>query len=344
MKNQLKFDGLSLLLFILLSIVTVFSFSSTFLGGNKISSAKAFQGASCPNPADNAKWYCAGECADLPIRNLFNGTYPPDGSDEWRNQKAANCSINPSQCQITTSCSVPSPTQQPTTPTPTQILQPTSYYKPITIDPKDPLSFLLGLLQLLGITTSTQNTAFPTPGIYPTIGLPPIVTGVPNQDIAAVIALANNITTYCGGYLDGSNLNCLDQFTLHPNAKFYIVNSVHFYYWEQCVDFVKALIAMTTGIMVPSVGNAINMFIYPPSGADYRFDRHLPSEGMPQPGDVAIWNYDTFGHAAFVVGNGDTAGTFKVTEANWDGKGGVRIHDKSISSAELMGFLRLVKL
>lgn len=85
--------------------------STALLQRNKQTiTSKALEATSCPNPDDNSKWYCAGECADQNIRDLFNGTYPPDGSDEWRNEKAANCHIIASQCQTTTSCSVPSPT------------------------------------------------------------------------------------------------------------------------------------------------------------------------------------------------------------------------------------------
>lgn len=55
----------------------------------------------CSSTSDN--WYCAGECANQTARNAFNGTYPPDGSDEWRAEKAKNCNISASACS-TASC------------------------------------------------------------------------------------------------------------------------------------------------------------------------------------------------------------------------------------------------
>lgn len=59
---------------------------------------------------DSEDWYCAGECANDAVRSIFNGTYPPDGSDEWRNEKAGNCGITEDKCSTTASCTVPSPT------------------------------------------------------------------------------------------------------------------------------------------------------------------------------------------------------------------------------------------
>lgn len=58
-----------------------------------------------PPPGENPvcesakdKWYCAGECADANERSLFNATYPDDGSDEWRAERAGNCKIDVDDC------------------------------------------------------------------------------------------------------------------------------------------------------------------------------------------------------------------------------------------------------
>ena len=112
MKKYKKGEIMTALMVISLVVIGVSTVISTaLLQRNKQTiTSKALEATSCPNPDDNSKWYCAGECADQSIRDLFNGTYPPDGSDEWRNEKAGNCGIGASVCQSTTSCGIPSPT------------------------------------------------------------------------------------------------------------------------------------------------------------------------------------------------------------------------------------------
>lgn len=209
---------------------------------------------------------------------------------------------------------------------------------------------------LFGNTTQSSNgnitpTISPTinPDNYPTITLPPIITNAPTQNISLIIALVQNINTYCQGRLDQNNISCLDKFSVHPNAKFYLVNSVIAFRVEQCADFVKALEAMTNGVLIGTIDNAIRFFtdLKPP-----QYERHYRSEGNIQVGDIAFWDYDTYGHTGKVVSVDLTGKTFQVAEANWDGKlvngvwvglGGIRIGTKSLNSPNLMGWLRLKK-
>ncbi len=80
--------------------------SSTLVRTDKNQTTQTSAAVNC----DTDKWYCAGECASSAVRDIFNGTYPPDGSGNWRQEKAANCKIDVSKCATTATCTVPSPT------------------------------------------------------------------------------------------------------------------------------------------------------------------------------------------------------------------------------------------
>ncbi len=59
--------------------------------------------ATCGSTAD--PWYCAGECANQSVRDTFNGVYPPDGSSQWKKEKAKNCGFNDAALCPTHDCS-----------------------------------------------------------------------------------------------------------------------------------------------------------------------------------------------------------------------------------------------
>lgn len=94
--------------------------SNIFLSkGKQTTKSLAADVPSCPSgDKDDNNWYCAGECADQPIRDLFTNDCrdKPENCPEvtpalkWRNEKARNCNIAESQCKTINTCSVPSPT------------------------------------------------------------------------------------------------------------------------------------------------------------------------------------------------------------------------------------------
>ena len=95
---------------IAIGIVVILGISTLVSSVANLKNRQQTTHASAAENCDSDAWYCAGECASAPVRDIFNGTYPPDGSSHWRNEKAGNCHIDPSQCATTVTCTVPSPT------------------------------------------------------------------------------------------------------------------------------------------------------------------------------------------------------------------------------------------
>ncbi len=243
----------------------------------------------------------------------------------------------------------PSPSTSPSTTTePTQT--PCVTEVPRTND-SGPMNLVVGLFDIL-INGTNVNSPCST-GLTPTpipSGTAPTPTRVPNIDASDIYIFVQNVKTYCDGRLIKTNINCLNSFSLDPNLKSYLVNSVNNYGCAQCADTVKGIIAMTTGVMIGEVKSAINWWNNPPVTSNYTFDKIKRGEGSPQFGDVAIWSYGVYGHAGFVTRYDTGGNTFEIVEANYDGssfecKGGIRISDKSAkTNTELMGWLRLRKL
>ena len=103
----------------------------------------------------------------------------------------------------------------------------------------------------------------------------------------------------------------------------------------QCVGFVQAVIAGITGQPLNNGGNAIEFASKVPSGYTY-IDK---SNGIPQEGDLPIWDHGVFGHIAYITKVYSNT-VFEVAEGNYDYKGGVRLRDKSIDDYGLLGWLR----
>ncbi|MBI3620228.1 hypothetical protein HY214_03755 [Candidatus Roizmanbacteria bacterium] len=76
--------------------------SSVFLKNRQTQTTKA-SGTLLENCDDN-NWYCAGECADPNVRQIFSDTYktPLNPALTWRTQKASNCKITVDRCSSTT--------------------------------------------------------------------------------------------------------------------------------------------------------------------------------------------------------------------------------------------------
>lgn len=205
------------------------------------------------------------------------------------------------------------------------------------ISSSSPITFLQELLKILFSFSSTGPISSPPPVIsgYPTIPISPFVTTAPDPNTSSIIALVDNISRYCGGSVNFSNVSCLDQFSMNANTKTYFLHSADRFYYLQCVDFVKGVVAMTSGVLIGWFGNAINGATNPPPG--FQFIRK--DLGTIQAGDLPIWDNDTYGHIAYVIqlSGGDT---FQVVEANYEGRGGVRIAQKTLSYPNLLGWVR----
>ncbi|OGK37615.1 hypothetical protein A3F60_01810 [Candidatus Roizmanbacteria bacterium RIFCSPHIGHO2_12_FULL_39_8] len=349
MNPPIKIDKLSFVLFAALLILAILIFVPTFFSPEKRTTTTSAQ----------EEWRCPGPNCDKCGCLGF-----------WGNQCTDFCSRNPGKGQ----CGCVKPGTQPTnTPIPTSpAFNPSSTPPPGTETPSitntltltptpttatdNSTSFADALLSALFDDNSGNLTSSITPTTdpnnYPTITLPPIVTNAPTQDISAVIAFVQNVQAYCGGRLDYKTViqdRCLDKFYVQPNAKFYFIASMDINGVAECTMGVKAWEAMTNGVLIGKVENAIKFFtdLKPP-----QYERHYKSEGNIQVGDIAFWDYDTYGHTGKVVSVDLTSKTFQVAEANWDGQlvngiwvglGGVRIGTKSLNSPNLMGWLRLKK-
>jgi hypothetical protein len=347
MNPTIKIDKLSFVLFAALLILALLIFIPTFFSTEKrTTNTSAREGWRCPGPNCD-KCGCSGfwgdQCSEFCSQN------PGSGQCGCKNPQEL-----PTSTPIPTSpSSNPSPTTQPDvniilTPT----ISGTQSDLTNTTSPNNSTDYFGAFISFLfGNTTQSSNGAItptisPTtdPNNYPTITLPPIVTNAPIQDISAVIAFVENVQKYCGGRIDYSNVSCLNNFYIQPNAKYYFVASVEIRGIEECAMAVKGWEAMTNGVLIGEVDNAIRFFTdrKPP-----QYERHYKSEGGIQIGDLAFWNNDTYGHTAKVIGVNPQNKTFTVAEANWDGKGGVRTSEKrlegGLDSEKLMGWLRYRK-
>ena len=57
--------------------------------------------------------------------------------------------------------------------------------------------------------------------------------------------------------------------------------------------------------------------------------------------DLAIWDYDTWGHIAYVI-QVNSSNVFQVAEANFSSNGKVEITSKTVDSPNLIGWIRRV--
>lgn len=344
MNPPIKIDKLSFILFAALLVLAFLIFIPTFFSSEKRTTTTSAQ----------EEWRCPGPNCDKCGCSGF-----------WGGQCTDFCSRNPGKGQCgcvkpgTQPTNTPIPTSPSSNPSPTTSFNLSNTPTPTITDTQSGLKNTTSLSNsagyigalisfLFGSTTQSLNgditpTISPTisPNNYPALTLPPFVTNAPTQDISAIIAFVENVQKYCGGRIDYLNVNCLNNFYIQPNAKFYFVASIEIRGIEECAMAVKGWEAMTNGVLIGEVDNAIRFFT---DRKPSQYERHYKAEGDIKIGDLAFWNNDTYGHTAKVIGVNPQNKSFTVAEANWDGKGGIRIHEKSLLNENLMGWLRFNKL
>ena len=83
------------------------------------------------------------------------------------------------------------------------------------------------------------------------------------------------------------------------------------YYGAQCKDFVEKFTTENFGVSFP--GNAIDL-IYCAIPSGWQRIKNTP-EFLPQPGDIALWAYGTYGHTGIIVSA--NLNTFVSVDQNW---------------------------
>ena len=145
-----------------------------------------------------------------------------------------------------------------------------------------------------------------------------------------------------GGVVAVSNVNCVDKLILPPGVSAQTISELKIstlYAGEgflQCVGFVRASVMRKYGTTLTNGGHAIDYATKIPGG--YRFI-HAATGANMKINDLAIWNYDTVGHIAYVTGVFKN-GVFQVAEANFQSKGEVQTSYKTTDSPNFVGFLR----
>lgn len=234
-------------------------------------------------------------------------------------------SFTPVPTRTPTLTPIPSATQIPTpTRTPTVTLIPTS-----TPDP------------LLSQTPSPSPTNNPL--ISPTSTIIPTPTNPPaGETIAyAVIDLVNQIRNNClAGYITFLNRSCINKLNFPPNVdtlvKWELDYSAYHQGWLQCVGLVRAAAARVNGHALNHGGNAIDFATNEPSGYIFIGKNNGVTIKVH---DLPVWNYDTWGHIAYVIREHDQT-QFEVAEANWGCSGCARFSVKQMADPHLIGWLR----
>ena len=202
------------------------------------------------------------------------------------------------------------------------------------------------------IPTITPSRTPPPP--LPTTPPPPATvpppTLIPQQPAWEVVDLVNQIRTYCGGGIYGTNpyyafnLNCVQKMQFPTSIDNAVKDELYFSaqgnWWLQCVGFARAAADRTNlKAMEHIYGNAIDYASFArPSG--YTFIQKRAGVTI-KVHDLPVWNYDTYGHIAYVI-KVYNAYNFQVAEANLGCSGCARIFNKTIDDPHLIGWLRKV--
>lgn len=198
-------------------------------------------------------------------------------------------------------------------------------------------------IEKLSGTPGAQSTIppgqSPTPGPSPT----PDENSSCNTSNKGYYAckLVEEIRRVCGGRVNSSTMNCLDNLRI-PGVDTNIMGPAVAEMKTsavgtgalQCVSFVKAALYIMRkgdGDMLQARGNAIDWLANNPSS--FAAIKNDGSQRL-QDGDVPIWKIKTFGHIAIYIGNG------QIAEGNFDAKGKVNIRAVNESSPGLVGWLR----
>jgi hypothetical protein len=168
-------------------------------------------------------------------------------------------------------------------------------------------------LLFLGVGTVSALTASSN-SVVTKVGSP---SGPPpvGQGAQFAIQLVQQIQQFCGGAITLNNAGCLNsiQPPINPLAAQQIRISLSFDGIFQCVGFVQAVVAATTGQALNNGGNAINFASSIPTG--YNFNQSGSGAAL-QPGDIPVFRGGQFGHIAYVISTAPD-GSFTVAEANY---------------------------
>ncbi|MBI3620007.1 CHAP domain-containing protein [Candidatus Roizmanbacteria bacterium] len=231
----------------------------------------------------------------------------------------------------------------------------TAYARTQTDDSAAGVELMRDLLQLFFSFSSSQSSV-----TYPASTVPsPILSGLPssfsstltplppgNPAAAAILSLVDEINSKCpNGIVSQRDEDCLlsiriNNQPLPADVLFELKPSTNCFGsgcsdYLQCVRFVKGAKILTGGVF-DTYGNAI----------DYRLPGRFPtgthfvekSAGTPQSGDLPVWDYDTYGHMAYIT-TVYSPNDFEFAEANFDAPGHVRISRDFIQNIHLLGWL-----
>ena len=133
---------------------------------------------------------------------------------------------------------------------------------------------------------------------------------ITNGDIKRVFIRPNYVTS-----ITHPDIN-IDYITKEQGAQWALDRvgksiDVDGYYGAQCKDFVEKFTTENFGVSFP--GNAIDL-IYCAIPSGWQRIKNTP-EFLPQPGDIALWAYGTYGHTGIIVSA--NLNTFVSVDQNW---------------------------
>lgn len=153
--------------------------------------------------------------------------------------------------------------------------------------------------------------------------------------------LVEEIRRVCGGRVTSANYGCLDNISIPGRDKNVMTPAIGEMKSSavgtgalQCVGFVKAALYISRNgdsAMLANRGNAIDWIGNSPNSFAV-----IKNDGTQklQDGDIPVWGYDTYGHIAVFIGDG------QIAEGNFDANGQVNIRAVNESSPALVGWLR----
>lgn len=158
-----------------------------------------------------------------------------------------------------------------------------------------------------------------------------------------IAGLVEEIRRYCtNGIVTNSNLACVDGININQARKPVVVSELKLsalgFRFLQCVGFVRAATALLFGAPLNNGGNAIDYATNIPDG--FALIENFPGIKIKAE-DIPIWNYDTYGHIAYVTKVFDS-NTFQVAEANLGSPGLVRLYITTKDNPKLVGWLRKI--
>lgn len=170
---------------------------------------------------------------------------------------------------------------------------------------------------------------------------PPEGNPPPDYVGGSIEDMVEQIRAYCpNGVVTSTNYGCLDNVQLSAAVESTVIQemkqSAIGYTYLQCVGFARASVYLKYATYLTRGGDAIDYAVNIPDG--YKFI-HKYSGGKIQVNDLPVWDYDTYGHIAYVV-EVLSIDRFKVAEANFGTSGMVRLSYYTMDNPNMIGWLR----